>query len=271
MTKIAQMDIPPGYEELLAKITAWFESLVYPTWATRFRHGTRSAKKANKEKTYLPSVRDAWALLSPATKALWKSCNAFAKQSGYLYFTTKYSYNKKNGLDLAITPTSLHQLYGLKMSDPAGDEIVQATRDDIVLLGAITIAFTYKKTEVSEAPIDPFYLYVEAWYFEAGENKKDEYLWEAPAGNVDWTAVQFSFGTTGRNYFHVVCSFVLFYYDADVFLDNFLITDQLGDVYREPWKKLSGKEWVYTKHYRKAGWEFYPEYWVPWFEVQYLE
>jgi len=271
MTKIVQMTIPPGYEELLAKITAWFDQQIYPTWATRFRHGTRAAKKANKEKTYLPSVRTAWNLLSPTTKALWKSCNAFAKQSGYLYFTTKFCYNRKNNLTLLPDPDPIHQLYGLKMSDPGGSEIVQMTRDDIVLLGQITVAFKYKKTEIDVAPIDPFNLFVEAYYMEAGENKVDEYYWEAPSGNVDWTAVQFSFGTTSRNYFHVICTWTLFYYDADVFLDNFLITDMLGDVCREPWKKLSGKEWVYTKHYRKAGWSFYPEYWVPWFDVVYLE
>ena len=51
MVKVAQMTIPPEYEPLLAKILAWFDSLIYPTWASRYFHTSRSAKKANKEKT----------------------------------------------------------------------------------------------------------------------------------------------------------------------------------------------------------------------------
>jgi hypothetical protein len=51
MVKVAQITIPPEYEPLLAKILAWFDSLIYPTWASQYFHTTRSAKKANKEKT----------------------------------------------------------------------------------------------------------------------------------------------------------------------------------------------------------------------------
>ena len=49
MVKVAQMTIPPEYEPLLAKILAWFDSLIYPTWASRYFYITLSAKKTNRK------------------------------------------------------------------------------------------------------------------------------------------------------------------------------------------------------------------------------
>jgi phosphopantetheinyl transferase (holo-ACP synthase) len=271
MAKVAQMTIPPALQPLLDRILAHFDNQQYPTWATRFMHTTRSAKKANKEKTYIPAVRTVWATLDATTKALWKSCSAFMQQTNYQYFTNKYSYCKKNGLDLAITPTVLHQMHGLVLDSPSGSEIVQMTRDDIVLTGQLSFEFAYKKVERDVAPIDPFNLYIEAYYMEDGENKVDTYVWEAPAGNVDWNKVSFSFGTTSRYYFHVICTWTLFYYDAQIQLDNFKISDMYGIAYREAWKVKSGKAWVWQPHYRKAGWEFYPSFAEPFYRVLYLE
>jgi len=271
MVKVLQMTIPPLYAELLAKIASHFDQMIYPTWATRFYHGTRSAKKQNKEKTYIPTIASVWKTFSPTTKALWRSCALFMKQTGYQYFTSKYAYCRKNGLNLNITPTVLHQMHGLMISNLDGSEIVQAVRDDIVLTGQISVSFVYKKSERDVSPIEPFNLYIEAYYFEGGQNKKDIYLWEAPGGSIDWSNVSFSFGVTSRYYFHVVFIWTLFYYDADVFIDNLLLTDMYGDVYREAFKVKAGKSWVYTPHYRKSGWEFYPQYVPPFFEVKYLE
>ena len=204
MAKVQQLTIPPAWVELLAKITAHFDQMIYPTWATRNFNLSRSAKKANKEKTYIPTIRSIWATLDASTKAQWKSCAAFMKFTNYQYFTTKYSYCRKHGLDLNISPTSLHQLYALFMTNPGGSELVQAERDDVVLLGQISVQFVYKKTEYDVYYGSPFNLHIDAYYFEGGQNLVDTYDWQAPAGNVDWTSVSFSFGVTGRNYFHVV-------------------------------------------------------------------
>jgi len=271
MVKVQQMTLPPGYQELLDKLLAYFDQMIYPTWASRNFHVTRAAKAANKEKTYIPTIASVWATFNPTTKALWKSCAAFMMFSSYQYFVAKYSYARKHGLDLAVTPTVLHQMEALFATNPGGAELVQFVRDDVVLLGQITVAFAYKKVEYSEYLGAPFNLHIDAYYFEGGENKIDTYDWVAPSGNIDWTAVQFSFGVTSRNYFHVVCTWSLDYYDADVYFDNLLISDQLGPVHRQAFWVKAGKSWVWTPHYRKQGWTFLPGFTKDWFDVIYSE
>jgi len=271
MVKVAQMNIPPSFEPLLAKILAYFDQTIYPTWASRYFHNTRSAKAANKAKTYIPGARAVWATYDAATKALWKSAGAFMKLNGWLYFTSKYSYCKKHGLPMDITPDQVKQMYGLKISNPGGMDLVSMERDDIVLTGQVTIAFKYKKVEYSPTLSDPFRLHADLYYFKDGQNLIDSYDWEAPSGSVDWTAISFSFGQTSRYYFHCVITFYLDFYDADVLLDNFLVSDMLGDVTREAWKVKDGKPWAYVPYYRKAGWSFDPFYAEPFFQTEYIE
>lgn len=265
------MSIPPAYQEKLDKILAYFNLQIYPTWASRYFHTTRSAKARNQAKTYLPGARTVWATYDAVTKALWKTAGTFMKLNGWLYFTQKFSYHKKHGLTLTLTPNSTVQMFGLELFNPGGLEEVRATREDIVLLGQINAAFKYKKTENSPATTDPFRFHCDLYYFQDGENKVETHDWTAPSGNVDWTAVSESFGTTGRNYFHCVLTFYLDYYDADVFLDNFLISDGLGDVYREAWKVKDGKPWAYTPKVRKYGWIFSPNYAEPYFQIAYID
>ncbi len=271
MAKVQQMTLPPAFQALLDKILAHFDQTIYPTWATRNFHLTRAAKAANKEKSYIPGARVVWASFSAVEKALWKSCAAFMQYSSYQYFTAKYSYAKKNGLDLAVTPTVKHQMHALFATNPGGLELVQWVRDDIVLLGQVSVQFQYKKTEYTAFFGSPFNLHIDAYYFDGGQNLVDVFDWEAPSGNVDWTTVSFSFGVTSRNYFHVVCTWSLDYYDADVWMDNFLISDQLGVVHRQAFWVKAGKSWVFTQHYRKQGWDFVPAYDPSWFDVVYSD
>lgn len=271
MTKVLQMTLPPAYQVMLDKILAHFDQMIYPTWATRNFHLTRAAKAANKEKSYIPGARVVWASFSAPTKALWKSAAAFMQYSSYQYFTAKYSYAKKNGLSLVMTPDQVHQMHALFATNPDGLELVQFVRDDIVLLGQVTVAFKYKKIEYTGFYGAPFNLHIDAYYFEGGENKVDTYDWAAASGNIDWTAVQFSFGVTSRNYFHVVCTWSLDYYDADILFDNLLISDQLGPVHRQAFWVKAGKTWVWTPHYRKQGWAFWPSFTPAWFDVVYSE
>jgi len=70
MVKVAQMTIPPEFETLLAKILAHFDQMIYPTWASRMFHTTRSAKARNLEKTYIPRVRAVWSTFTPSQKAI---------------------------------------------------------------------------------------------------------------------------------------------------------------------------------------------------------
>lgn len=271
MAKVAQSTIPPEWQPLLDKILAHFQNQMYPTWATRFLHLERSAVKRNKEKTYIPGARTVWDAFSPAQKLAWTNTKFVSYRSGYNVFLGDYSYRKKNGLSLPGTPDPTHQIYGLQMSCPGGEDFVTLERHDIVAEGSLSVHFSYKKTERFEAALLPFSLHIDAYYFESGENKIDTYDWEAPAGNVAWNEVAFSFGVTNRYYFHVVCTWSLWLYDADVFLDNFYLRDMLGDVNREVWKLSAKKEWIYTPKVRKQGWLFDPGYFEPYFLVTYLD
>jgi len=271
MVKVQQMDIPPEYQHLLDKILAWFDQQIYPTWATRNKQTTRSAKASNKEKTYLPKASEVWGGYDTATKALWKSAGVFMGLNGWLYFCQKFSYHKKNGLSLTLTPNQTVQIYGLKISNPTGSGQVRAVREDIVLTGQITVAFKYKKTEILPPSGQSFRFHADLYYFKDGQNLVESHDWVSPSGNVDWTTISESFGTTSRYYFHSVVTFYLDDYNADVFLDNLLISDMNGDVYREPWKVKAGIPWDYTVKARKQGWVFTPSYSFPSFEIVYID
>ncbi len=271
MTKVSQMTIPPAYQELLDKILAHFQNQIYPTWATRFFHTTRSAKKADKEKTYIPGAKSVWNGFSAAQKLDWTNAKFVSYRSGYNVFLGDYSYRKKNGLSLPGTADPTHQIFGLKLENFGGLEYVTLERHDIVATGQLSVHFSYKKVERDTPALWPFALHIDAYYFEGGENKIDTYDWVAPDGNVNWTEVSFSFGVTSRYYFHVVCTWSLWLYDADVYFDNFYLRDMYGDVNREVFKLTTKKEWLYQPKVRKQGWLFEPAFVEPWFRVLYLD
>jgi len=271
MVTVAQMDLPPGYQELLDKILAWFNNQIYPVWATRFFHTTRKAKADNKAKTFITGARTIWNEFDIDTKLDWFLARGYTRWSGYNLFLADYSYRRKNGLSLPGTPTTTHQLYGLKMGNPgAGNEVL--TRLHLKdLTGPITIDFYYKKTEYQATFGDPFNLIADAFFFDGGLNILDEETWEAPGGNVDWAHVSFTFGEAGRRYFHLIMQLAIIDYDCDVFIDNFKISDQSGDFYLDSFTHNAGTDWQYEAFYRKQGWAFYPSFAVPYFEVLYLD
>ena len=271
MVKVAQMDLPPGYEELQAKILSWFDSLIYPTWATRYYHGTRAAKKRNQEKTYMPSSAAAWKLLTPVEKADWTTASIFGTLNNYQLFLANFAYRRKNGLVLPGTPSDLHEMMGLEIQNPGGSTNVRIRRDEKDLIGPIGIDFTYLKTENSPTASVPFKFQATAYYFEGGQNKTLIHDWNAPAGNVGWTQVSESFGVAGQKYFHLTIIWYLDAYDAIVDLDHLLVTSNLVDLYRECWQYRAGRTWEYDDLYRKTGWLFTPGFRVPYFEVIYLD
>lgn len=270
MVKVAQMNIPPAYQSLLDKILAFFDNQIYPTWATRFFHKTRSAKKALKEKTYLPAVSDIWTGLTAPQKAAWASASLFGTLNNYQLFTSDYCFRRKNGLSLPGIPNDLHEMMGLRIANPGGGATVTLRRDEKDLVGLITIAFTYSKTQNAPTGGDPFNFLATAYYFDAGENKTDTKQWSAPSGNVAFSQVSEQFGMAGRKYYHLTVLVSLAAYDAICDIDHFLITDQNGDKYRENWQFKAGRVWEYDNLYRKTGWLLSPDYRVPYFEVVYL-
>jgi hypothetical protein len=217
----------------------------------------------------MTEVAAAWALLDAPTKATWKTYAANISRNGWQLYMQEYCYRKKYDLSIPPTPNEYHQMNGLKLSNPSGSEIIQAQRYDITAQGEMTVRFNYTKVENSETEALPFRAHAIAYYFEAGENKSEEHTFEAPAGNVSWNQVEFTFGTTGRYYFELIITFELDHYDADVIIDNFVITDDIGILENEPWHVKAGKEWVYQVRTRKMGWEFVPAAGVPYIEIVY--
>lgn len=271
MVKVAQMTIPPAYQALLDKILAHFDNQIYPTWATRFFHTTRSAKKADKEKTYMPSAAAAWKLLSAAEKTAWATAAVFGTLNRYQLFLADFSYRRKNGLTLPGTPFTTREMMGLRLDDPGGVEAMELRRDEKDIVGPITISFNYKKTENAATPSVPFKFVATAYWFADGKNKTLTHEWSAPAGNVPWASVSEVFGVPGLKYFHLTIIWYLTDYDATVDLDHFLIQGNAVDKYRENWQYKAGRTWEYDALYRKTGWLFSPGYRVPWFEVLYLD
>ena len=271
MVKVATMTLPPEYESLLKKILAYFDQMMYPTWASRNFHVTRAAKAANAEKTYIPGVRSVWATFTPAQKQAWKDAKGYTGYSNYQLFTADYSYRRKNGLSIPGTPYTTHQLYGLKMSNPYADPLLRSRLHLKDLLGPITIEFDYKKREVTPTGAGPLSMTATAIYFDGGLNIENVVSWSAPAGDVAWTHVSKTLGITGQKYFHLIIEVTLDNYVADVFFDNLRVSDGLGSFYQDSFNKKVGKEWDYFAFYRKQGWAFDPGFVVPNFEVVYLD
>jgi len=282
MAKVFRMSIPPELQPLLDKIISYFDQLKYPTWATRFLHKTRSAKKRNREKTYIPAARAVWNSLTPSQKEAWKRSREFTiwqreyvssrrSFSGYHTFITDYSYRKKNNLSLPGTPSFTHQLFGLKMFNPGGNHDVFCRLHLKDLVGPIKVEFYYKKIEYSPTFGNPFNVIADAFFFDGGLNILDEETWESPAGNINWSKATINVGELGKKYFHLIIQFSLFDYNAAVFIDKLSVSDYYGIFYYDSFIKKSGKAWKYQPFYRKQGWAFYPSFDAPYFEVVYLD
>ena len=264
------LEVPAAWLPLIEKILRWYDNQIYPVWSPFNRHKTRSAKKRNKERTYLGSISGAWGLLDQATKDLWHTASAFGTLNRYQLFTSDYSYRRKNGLSLPGTPNAFHQLMGLCWQNPDPLATCRLRRDCKDLNGQITLAFNYEKTEYALTTDKSFSFLATLYYFEDGLNKTETHSWSAGAGNKAWQSVSETFGTAGRKYFHLTILWYLDGYNAKVNLDRLLVSDVNGDVYRESWQFKAGKTWPYDGLYRKEGWLFTPQYHVPYFDVIYL-
>jgi len=270
MTKADMTQIPPEWEALMAKIQRWYDSRIYPVFGPFFSHKTRSAKARNKAKSLMPSSSTAWGLLDQETKDAWKTASDFGTLNRYQLFISDYSYRWKNGLSLPGTPNAFHQLHGLRWKNPDPLATCRLRRDCKDLVGNVTLAFNYKKTEIAPTGDKAFSFLATLYYFEDGLNKTETHNWSAPAGNVDWVSVSEVLTTKARNYFHLTILWYLDGYNAIIDLDRLLVTDLDGDAYRECWQFKAGRTWSYENLYRKEGWLFTPGYYVPYFDVVYL-
>ena len=282
MAKVFRMDFPPEYEPLLKKILAWFDSLQYPTWATRFFHTTRSAKKRLKEKTQIPRAKEYWASLSSDEKNLWKQARSITYWSspdktikkvlsGYQTFLSDFSHRKKLNLSLPGTPSLSHQVCGLKISNPAAENGVEAHLHLKDLISPVNFEVYYKKVEVESSQSAKFIVKLQGFYFDGGLNIEKNAIFEAPPGNVDWSKISLSLPEISVPYFHLIIYFQLNNYNADVYLDNLKISDKDRVVYQESFHRSPNGLWDFAPFYRKRGWAFYPSVDFPYYDVVYLD
>lgn len=127
------------------------------------------------------------------------------------------------------------------MSNTGGNEDTYCHFHFKDLIGPITIDFYYKKIEWLETFDEPFNLITEVLFFNGGLNILDEETWEAPGGNKKWAHVVINLGEANKKYLHFILQFSLLDYDAEIFLDNFKITDNTGTFYSDSFVKKAGK------------------------------
>lgn len=270
MAKINYAIVPPGWLPLLQKILRWYDQRMHPTVAGRSPWPTRAGKSRLKGISFFKEIADVWNPLSSAIKDAWASAATECGTYRYRLFTSDYSLRKKAALSLPGTPSDFHQMQGLTFKNPAGAYEVRAIWKTISLTGQITVKFNYKKVE-NDTPADySFRVYCKAWYFEDGQNKSETHTWTSPTGNVDWNAIEFSFGTANRYYFEVEFFFQLDHYDAVVDIDNLKIDDKSGEVYYEYFNPKRPLLWDPTLLVRKEGWTFEPSWDPTYLEHMYL-
>jgi hypothetical protein len=210
MVKVGNLTFPPGYEALVAKILAWYDNQIYPTWATRNRHNTRSAKKRNLEKTLLPSISGIWKGLTPAERAAWSAASDFSTLNGYQLFTSDYSYRRKNGLSLPGTPNNYHDMFSLEIDNPGGVSEVRFRRDEKDLVGPVNISFNYKKVERQTITLEEWSDLVATWAdATAMWTGVEVAAWSDP--NIDWADVLARWAYSTKGMFHLVA--ILYYFE----------------------------------------------------------
>lgn len=273
MAKLIQPNIPPEYEVLWEKIFRWFERYGVPIWARKWFQTSRSVIDNKREITKIPTAAQSWKTLDTATKGAWKAAayRAYKFYRGYRLFVADYIWRQKAELSLPGTPANEHQLFGLKMANPGGGLDVEMRRDDKDLVGKLKIKFSYKKDEITPSATDAFKVNCTAYYFTAGYYGTDTDSFSAPAGDVGWNIIERTFGSTNRKYFHFKIVFTTKDYDAIIYLDNVVLSDNNGEFFREGWNTESYAAWIPRALYRKTDWQFKPVWAEPYFKHEYLE
>jgi len=253
------LNVPPEYVPLIEKIIRWYDNQIYPVWGLGFFHTTRSAKNANKERTFLKEIGASWQSIGASARADWSSASAFLGLNGYQLFTSNYSYRKKQSLDLPGLSNQYHQLFALRLLDDGSWPDNSIRYDTIVVTGPIDLSFNYRLVNQGVSPNSQLRCDIEAHYFEAGENKIDTATFTLNYADDNWHSYSNQFLVSDRFYFHLIVSFRLIDYPSEVHLDNLLIQHNSDDILREGFFFKAGKSYAPVPLYRKEGWVFsYP-------------
>ncbi len=273
MVRVIQPDVPAEYEELWNKIMRWFERNGVPIWCRQWFQNTRRGDRVRKEASPVSVIANAWNALSPVRKIWWDITAhvMWGYARGYRFFTTDWIYREVVGLYVPQIPSFHHQLFGMKMANPGGTNNVYMRRDDKDLVGQLTVKFAYKKAESVSSVVNAFRVTTTGYYFTQGSYDTDVDEFEAPAGNVAWNTIERTFGVANRKYFHYKIVFSIENYNAEVSLDNIVLSDQNGEFYKENFYTKRYRPWVPVLLYRKRDWVFSPTYSPPNFTHLYFE
>lgn len=256
---------------MLERVLRWFDSKTHPTIGTGNRQPSRKDKDRLATISYFKEIPKFWNPLSSYVKADWKRAGGYCSRSNYQLFISDWAYRYRTGLAYPSTPNNFHQMWGLSIKNPEGLDAVTAIWKTIAATGLITVRFSISKTETEAPAVYSFRVRAEAYYFDAGENKLEEYIYEAPTGNLSWGWQQFQCGTAGRYYFEIILFLELHYYDAEVLIDNLKISDSSGELYYEYFNPKRPNDWEPIPLVRKEGWAFEPAYLPEYFEQKFIE
>lgn len=123
MAKVEYVDILPATSELYYRSLTAQDRFTHARITKKVTHFSRKKVKGLTQKSLLPQVAEAWALLSPAEKTAWTTAGAERNLNGWRLFVQDKCARIKNDLAGNATPTTLHQSWvgNLKIEAPASE------------------------------------------------------------------------------------------------------------------------------------------------------
>lgn len=128
MAKVEYVDLLPATSDLYYKNLTAQDRFTFARITKKVTNFSRKRKAGMTQKSLLPQVSEAWALLSEAEKTAWTTAGAQRNLNGWRLFTQDKCARLKNDFIGNATPTTLHQSWvgNLKIESPATElKIVQ--------------------------------------------------------------------------------------------------------------------------------------------------
>jgi hypothetical protein len=121
MALVSFIQIPPGFEQKFYSALGSASRFTFSRVKRNVLFSSRKRIKGMTEKSFLPAISSAWALLSPAEQTDWDTAGAVAGMTGWKLFVQDKSARIKNDIAGNATPSILHQSWVGKMliSNPA--------------------------------------------------------------------------------------------------------------------------------------------------------
>lgn len=253
MAKVEYIDMLPATSELYYKSLTPQDRFTHARVTKKVTHFSRKKVKGLTQKSLLPQVSQAWALLSPAEKTAWTTGGVPRNLNGWRLFVQDKCARIKNDLAGNATPTILHQSWvgNLKIEAPASElKIVQnhpvfywvykkvtgkkgmyepvKVTEGFALPLVLTLSYSSNLTSTGAGSFAKFYAVV--WSSYQGVDRQT--VVEIPMDLIsDWKTVS---ATLSWVYGHVIgytLYFHLYNVQGDVYIDNVKATH-------------SGQNWV---------------------------